>query len=194
MVGGAVTAYFNLQVQKLGFENERAAEYDRWRREDELRNIDERRQAYMTFAEQVRRHIEFEKDLDNAVEDLTNLDAPYSAEVLVASRDWSEERASEESARRRQNINATITKVEQIQDAIEEHLSDLDTLIIKIEILGTPRVGKTVNTLVDSIMTLRREKDAVATKGLEPRASANRLPAFCTWKLSGRFCSPPSVS
>jgi hypothetical protein len=48
-------------------------------------------------------------------------------------------------------------------------------------------------TRLDANLALRPPAPVIEPRKLF-RASANRLPAFCTWKLSGRFCSPPSVS
>lgn len=150
VVGGALTAISNYFVQRQRLKSERDAERDRWRREDETRNIDERRQTYTDFLENARWMLEKIEDLDVALKDLAEVD-----EVDVPP------------GPSRERIEATIDRVEQLQKDLRWDINGAYTLLTKIEIFGHEPVPEAARNLFTCNRELFEAKEKIANESLK---------------------------
>jgi len=192
LLGGLLTGIFNLLVQRstqqTQFANERQAERARWDREDELRNIDERRHAYTEFMEKMRLFADLQKELDGLLGDLKDLPILYSVEYEVRdaidqSQNYNIEDIRQEHENLRRKLGDAVAKVEQLRDAIQEKMSEMSTLLTQIELLGSPAVMGVAEPLFEHAKLIHNEKAQVVSEGLKLRQAQLADPgSTTTWQ------------
>jgi vacuolar-type H+-ATPase subunit I/STV1 len=188
LAGTVLAAVANYYMQRQHLNNEREAERARWRREDETRNIDERRQTYTDFLKNARWMLEKIEHLDVALKDLTEAHL-FMSEKMLTNHKISEEEVKEgrlttiTSERKqvlaqeahqdleqvRQRIEATIDRVEQLQKDLRWDINEAYTLLTKIEIFAYKPVREAARELFAHNQHLLDDKNKIANEGVQLR-------------------------